>query len=241
MRQLLTSKEKWYCFVCKCLGAKQFKKYWFVGGSVWNKHHINKDNQKDLERVIEDSWEYTRTHLQGLFLEFVIYFVGYFTGLVLPHQFWGILPIFALLHGYPLLIHHYNRILAQNRIKQLPNILGNDVLKNLVNKSTPLCLYIDNNEDSLLDSVPTLYKLRSVMYDVVGPYFSSYEEADSYYKFFIKALDLIDDEKERTNNYCKISHAIFIKYIETVYIQWCKLEHKNCYINQDTSEHGGGI
>lgn len=112
----LSFRQKSYIKLCHLLGVKYFKKYWVVQGSFWNKTHLDKNSVIDLEEVINDSWNYSKHHIGILFLELLTYFVGSFSGLVTMQQFKGYIPIGILLHVYPLLVHHYNRILAAARI-----------------------------------------------------------------------------------------------------------------------------
>ena len=105
-----------YIFGCNLLGAKLFKKYWVVGGSFWNTHHTNKNSSRSINRIIQDSFEYTKHHLGALFIESLVLFMSFFTGYIEYSKIIGYIPIMLMIHGYPLMIHQYNRILANEQL-----------------------------------------------------------------------------------------------------------------------------
>lgn len=104
--------------ICRLLGVRTFKKYWVSGGSFWNKNHIDPSKNTDLQKVIDDSWDYTRQHTGQLFIEALIVTVSYFSGYMTPKQVWGFIPIGLIIHGYAMLTHYYNRIMAADRMKR---------------------------------------------------------------------------------------------------------------------------
>lgn len=108
-----------FIFIAQLLGVRLFKKYWPYNGSFWNYQHINPNNKYDLESVIRNAWEYTRGHVQLLFTELLIVGISAFSGYMTLQQCRGFLPIALIFHGYALMVHHYNRILAGRRLKKI--------------------------------------------------------------------------------------------------------------------------
>jgi hypothetical protein len=101
------------------LGAKYFKRYWPVDGSYWNGSHIDKNCEEDLKCVIRKANEYTRIHVQSLCIIFFMFLSGYF--LVDSDKFDLRVLLFVLLpmELYAFMIHHYNRILAKNKLSEI--------------------------------------------------------------------------------------------------------------------------
>lgn len=113
---MLTRWQKIVILVCRLLGVRTFKKYWVSGGSFWNKNHIDPSKNTDLQKVIDDSWDYTRQHAGQTFIEALIVTVSYFSGYMTPKQVWGFIPISLIIHGYAMLTHYYNCIMAFERM-----------------------------------------------------------------------------------------------------------------------------
>lgn len=114
---MLTRFETCFIFLAQVLGANIFKKYWIVKGSYWNNTHMSKKSTYDLKMVIEESNTYTLQHINALITQFILYVASFFTDSLLLYQ--PIFYIFLPIHIYAFLIHHYNRILARNALKEL--------------------------------------------------------------------------------------------------------------------------
>lgn len=116
----LSRAQRVFIITANLLGAKIFKRYWPMGGSFWNKKHINPRRRYDLESVIDESWDYTQQHARAFVTEAIIMGMAYFTGYFPPGQVIGSIPIIVTIHGYAMMIHQYNRILANARLESLP-------------------------------------------------------------------------------------------------------------------------
>lgn len=111
------------CYViAPMLGAHIFKKYWPVKGSYWNKTHIKSDDVFDMNRVIDEANEFIRIHVQCFSLECIMVILCYFTGYLEPSKCIAYMPISIIMHWYPIMINHYNRIIAKNKIKGLEQL-----------------------------------------------------------------------------------------------------------------------
>lgn len=113
--------------VANLLGVRLFKKYWPVDGSIWNDTHINKNSRDDLDRVIRNSYEYTKYHINGAVGTLVmilplIAFSDWKKSIVMIKFVSGIM----LIHGYAFMAHEYNRILARRALSKLPNEIVED-------------------------------------------------------------------------------------------------------------------
>jgi hypothetical protein len=190
--------ESMYIIFCNLLGAKIFKKYWVTGGSYWNETHIDKNDKEDLQGVIKDSWSYSKTHIGGLFLETLLYSLVILLNIQqnssLSYKIF-LLPL--ILHGYPLLIHNYNRILAKRQIKYLDSISLNVETKN--NK------IIVSEHNNFFQA-----KIKNHYYHL-GPEFVSLKKANNYVKYleenytleYIMEKIYLGEEKELYKNFIK--------------------------------------
>lgn len=114
------SSQRLFIFFCEyCLAATWFKKYWPVRGSAWNKRHVSRNNATDMTDIIDEAMEFTRVRVQFAFLEAFTLTLYHLLGSIEPHKTFGIAVTLAILHGYPLCIHHYNRILARAQLSTL--------------------------------------------------------------------------------------------------------------------------
>ena len=172
-----------YSFIgfARCLGVGYFKKYWTVGGSVWNINHINKNYISDLQSVIDDAHEYTRYHIRP----FVVTLILSGTFLCVDFQnknatlaACGCLLFFEL---YAFMVHHYNRILASDRIEYL--------------KSQGLGIKPEKKfENTFADLIVQKHDFFYVVkcehpYFLIGPKFRTEELANDYREQLINSFD----------------------------------------------------
>jgi hypothetical protein len=116
----LSLKQRWFIAFCRyVLAAQLFKCYWFVGGSIWNKSHVRKNSSSDLQGIIDDSWSYTNTHLQAGFLGVLVLAIYSLFGTIEREKILGVWVVLMVTNGYPLCIHAYNRILADQLLLDL--------------------------------------------------------------------------------------------------------------------------
>lgn len=113
--------------VANLLGVRMFKKYWPVEGRIWNDTHIDKNSRDDLDRVIRNSYEYTKYHINGAITTLVmalplIALDNWEKSIVMIKFVSGVM----LIHGYAFMVHEYNRILARRALSQLPNEITKD-------------------------------------------------------------------------------------------------------------------
>jgi len=186
--------ERIYISICNLFGAKIFKKYWVVGGSYWNNHHIDKDNKYDVQNVITDSWEYSKQHIGALFVEVLLFGMMMFLN-INPEQPLSnrIFLIPLMFHGYPLMIHQYNRIIARRRIEYLDLIQQSVMPQNIIQceeAKTQNIMVDSSNPYGCFD-----VKLNSD-YRLLGPRFSSKEKANEYVDF-LSLKYTIDDINEK--------------------------------------------
>ena len=216
--------EKCFVILSKCLGADIFKKYWPVKGSYWNKNHIDKNNIEDLKSIIDQSFDFTRQHVQQLFLETVIFLVGSLSGYVTIKQSIGAIPILFLMHGYPFMIQYYNRILAKNKIELLKK---NDV--NLTKKKEEYSfdffnIYTSNlcseeiNENHLLKIyvVDKYYVIKFGLKNV-SPFFNDLEITKKYRQYIYENW---------TNDILTIQENIFLKNEKNIFLLWKNKDNK---------------
>lgn len=116
MKNTMKTWEKLWILLARLCGATIFKRYWPVDGSIWKNTHLNKNNDEELKSLINDSWEYTRTHANSIAIETIIMTVSYFSSYMTTTQIYGFIPIMIIIHGYAVLVHVYNRILAKEQL-----------------------------------------------------------------------------------------------------------------------------
>ena len=127
-KEYMSSFENIYCKIAELCGVNFFKKYWHVKGG-FNTKKLDKNNVVDLDFVIRDANMFEGEHKSGLTHELLIGIlpasivsaVDYiktkrtdmllFTSLVSSGIF--------VYHGYALMVHKYNKIRANARIKYL--------------------------------------------------------------------------------------------------------------------------
>lgn len=136
----LSSTQKIYLKLCELLGVNIFKKYWHVKG-FFNKYtKLDKNNIFHLNMVIREADDFTNQHKSGLFAElFSLYIptIGYGIYDLLTYKnkhmllfSLGITSSCLLYHGYAFMVHQYNRIKANARIKFLEENNVNNNNKN---------------------------------------------------------------------------------------------------------------
>lgn len=115
----LSGIQRLFVFVCrKLLLISYFKRYWPIGGSYWNKHHIDKNHASDLRQVISDAQDYTRQHVQQTFGLVVVYLAMLYAQDMPRHTNYCFLAALVM-EGYAFAAHHYNRILARQQLLRL--------------------------------------------------------------------------------------------------------------------------
>jgi hypothetical protein len=158
--------------IAPVLGANIFKKYWPVKGSYWNKTHMKSNDVFDLNQVIDQANEFTRQHVQLFLMEFIIVVMCYLTGYLEPSKCIAFMPISIIICAYPLMIHHYNRILARSKIKELE-------------KSQPKSEKLEVSEDHpiIISSNSHEYYLR-FDYDHISPMLRSNQTAVALREYY---------------------------------------------------------
>lgn len=174
--------------VCKLLGADLFKKYSPFFGSKWNKHHINKNNVDDLNKVIDDAWEYTRVHVGALTFETIVYSGMEIIGVDKRVSWWKIILFIGSLHGYVLMIHAYNRFLAKKQLGTLKK--DDDTLKNEITQFViPIgkeIRKIENRDFYVYQNTMYFYIIASKKtFSFYGPDFVSKEECIAFYEYLM--------------------------------------------------------
>lgn len=107
--------EDKYIKLCKFLGVDYVKKYG-VSGSYWHKHHMQKDNLKDLNQVIDESNNLINTS--------ALFSLAFFSIELFDNRkhnklsFWASAGIVCYL-GYGLMVANYNKILAKRQINRI--------------------------------------------------------------------------------------------------------------------------
>lgn len=124
-------------------GAKTFKKYWVVCGSFWNVKHIDKNNIKDLETVIDGVKNYTAVHLQCLFFECLLYIMVWFFEVETSVNSWKAIFVLMIIHTCAFMIQYYNWILASDQIYMLK--LNVELTIDCKKIDSLFCLQINNN------------------------------------------------------------------------------------------------
>lgn len=115
---MLSRTQRFFVWFCRwCLGITYFKTYWPVGGSYWNRAHINRHKRSDLEGVISDANEYTRQHVMQTFFVVLACIATSVSGDVPSYQQWS-LALILLTEAYAFAAHHYNRVLARHAIAE---------------------------------------------------------------------------------------------------------------------------
>lgn len=120
------SVSTFFVYLAYFLGVTKFKKYWPGSGSCWKTFHANRNSISDMEVIIRNAREYASIHLRSLILESIAY------TLVLLGSHWNsfantkftiyVAVAMSTLHLYPLLVQHYNIVMAKRRIVQLKKI-----------------------------------------------------------------------------------------------------------------------
>jgi hypothetical protein len=203
------SVSTFFVYLAYFLGVTKFKKYWPGSGSCWKTFHANRNSISDMEVIIRNAREYASIHLRSLILESIAY------TLVLLGSHWNsfantkftiyVAVAMSTLHLYPLLVQHYNIVMAKRRIVQLKKIPPTQ--EELENK-----LYIHVCSDSY---ETRLYRVN-VGYTIWGP-LQTKENAISYRDFLLQRyggflIPEMDDE------------AAFLDNKRDAYRAW-KLQH----------------
>jgi hypothetical protein len=173
---MLTFRQRIFKFACEyLLGAKIFKKYWFTGGSIWNKIHIDKNSIYDMENIIDESWSYTKVHLQSLFVETLTYTFCYMYEINKDVSYLKLLYLLGGIHAYAIVIHEYNRMLATDRISYLQKH------KEEIKEDKKI-FYIHNSGN--------YYAVKhSKLYITIGPYSKNKEKVEKFYEYILNNYD----------------------------------------------------
>ena len=190
------------------LGASYFKKYWPVQGSLWNKKHINKNNIKDLEDVIDNANNYSSTHIQGLVTESIIFvpiiFMAKFHGNQKARYSVLILPFLWFIHFYALLIHQHNRIRARLAITTLM-LNDKEIEKQRVaEREKSELISIEQGKNGFYPHFG---------YKPLSPELAGRQQANDYREYLYQLW---------SKDWFKISEAVFAGDIVNIYQQWKK-------------------
>ena len=111
--------ERIFLFTMRCLGVGVFKKYWPTKGSYWNSDHIDKNDLRDLERIINQSDDNINLHAKAFASEIILSGGSFLWKIQKPVDNLKFLGLCSLVHLYALGVQTYNKILAANRIHEL--------------------------------------------------------------------------------------------------------------------------
>ncbi len=159
----LTNKQKWYLKFCELLGVKIFKKFCHVKGFFNKNIKLDKNSIFHLNMVKREADDFTYQHKSGIFYElFSIYvpIVGYGIYDLLTYKNknmllygLGITSSCLIYHGYAFMVHQYNRIKANARIKFLEESIENnnkenddiDIIEKEINENNKLDKFLHIN------------------------------------------------------------------------------------------------
>lgn len=210
--------EDKYLFLCRILGANYFKKYWFFGGSYWNKYHIDKNDNVDMLSVIGSTYMYESFIANNLMISSIGFpITQYLLGLKMNGFRLGIVLGSTCAYAYIIMIQRYNRILAKRRLEEIvePYII------------VPTTFEEDNGDDD--NTNENNHKIFSVMETYIGessmfqityriygwldlPPFKNFDDA----KQFIEYLDGLVGSNEFVDYRIYLYHndirKIYLKY-----------------------------
>lgn len=203
----LTRFEKIYIGICNLLGARIFKKYWPNGGSYWNTCHTDTKSEYDLQLISDNITYYQRIHTAGLFLETLMCVIIYGTGHTKPKKVIQYIPVSLIIHGYPLLIQKYNRILVNAHIKKIRESNTETENKDIVVKYTTLRTYNTHNDE-------TKYILEVTNnYIHLGPTFTNMERAKLFQLYI---TDNYDQETLYDQYYLNKCRSIYLTWKQSL-------------------------
>ncbi len=188
-----------------------FKKYWPVGGSYWNKKHINPNNKYDLEKVIDDANEYTRLHANVSFMVLLYGLIGYIFN-SFSYETKVSFGTFAIGTIYAFGAQHYNRILARNKLNNIPK-------ENNIDK--------DEDEYDFKNEVVNTKKYLSIQL-LNNHYYITYTKLqyrvniDRYFVEKNTALKFVDYIVDNYNEDEFLQEYYIDKFVE-VYKKWIKI------------------
>ena len=193
-------KKKLFIKFAECFGVKIFKKYWVVRGSYWNRKHIDKNQRPDLETIINEANEFTKTHVEQWIGILILIFILTAVDLTRYWEYAKLAFAMSLYHGYAFMVHHYNRLLAQERLSSLP------VIQPHVYNETNV-LSVKNRCGDHIYSIE-----HSKTWERYGPFFATKERAE---KFLSYLLDQVDNDKNRLLdlNYTGKTEAYYTEFI----------------------------
>lgn len=173
--------EHIFVFVCKyILLMKVFKKYWPVGGSYWNTSHINPNKRDDLEEVIEQANNFTKQHLPQAFILLFLSIGMYITNAMDYKSTVGMV-LLLIVEVYAFAAHHYNRVLARNKLATLPK---KEAKKTVITQYD--YLDIQDSKDMHLCNGEYYGVRHKTFYMFVGPYFLKEKDAIDFAKYIIE-------------------------------------------------------
>lgn len=100
------------------IGARIFKKYWFMGGSVWNGYHTNSKSISDLTTIKTHCKLYAAVHLNVAFFQ-TIYIVMLYKFSEIDTNTAVSSFLAYIFHAYTLIMQRYNYILANRAIEKI--------------------------------------------------------------------------------------------------------------------------
>lgn len=151
----LAKTKTYFEYFAELMGVRLFKKYSPAGGSVWNKRHIRPGTRYDLNETINDAWDYTRSHVQNILVYYFLFAMVaiFFPDAYNPTYLFRAWLLFTIYEFYLLMVHHYNRTLA-NRILAVLQEESDDSLPSGCLHSYPACLRNKKTEDDPLVGTP---------------------------------------------------------------------------------------
>jgi hypothetical protein len=198
MKTITIIMSSYFIKACDLLGIRYLKKYWPVGGSYWNRNHIDKENMGDLKRVIYDATDYTRQHIVQFSTTNFIFVGSYITEYFLlgSNNLARVVPFLVPYNIYEILafsLHHYNRLKAKDQIKRLiekdPSLKDDDnILTNGCNEKE----YINGNLKLYYSPFNKSYNLSITKDDsnIMTKYnFSNLEDGIKFIEYIIEYLD----------------------------------------------------
>jgi hypothetical protein len=144
----------------------------------------------DFEGIITQANEYTRIHAGGLLVEILIGVLCWVAGYGHVAERGGLSKFLSILfsyHGYALMIHQYNRILARGALAYLK--------ENAPTPEPPPLLKMFTKDHR------THYVMLTTTYTQIGPHFAKAIHAKYFTQYIICMFDLDVDDRNLTNFY----------------------------------------
>jgi hypothetical protein len=110
--------DKFWIILANIFMVKLFKLYWPIGGSYWNKYHINKNNIDDIRIIIKVTNNYKEIHYFSTVFGLCFYSFCLLFNLFIENRDFAFLT-FTFMESYCYMVQKYNSIIAKNRVKLL--------------------------------------------------------------------------------------------------------------------------